>query len=29
LHQSREAHHSACPLHSPEGGQAAAIVAAD
>jgi hypothetical protein len=29
MNQSREAHHSARPLHSPEGGQSAAQPAAD
>ena len=29
MNQSREAHHSAWPLHSPEGGQSAAVFAAD
>jgi hypothetical protein len=29
LNQSREAHHSARPHHSPEGGQSAAVFAAD
>jgi hypothetical protein len=29
MNQSREAHHPARPLHSPEGGQSAAVFAAD
>ena len=29
MNQSREAHRSAWPLHSPEGGQSAAGFAAD
>ena len=29
MNQSREAHHSARPLHSPKGGQSAAVFAAD
>jgi hypothetical protein len=29
MNQSREAHHSARPLHSPKGGQSAAVCAAD
>ena len=29
LNQSREAHLAAWPLHSPEGGQSAAVFAAD
>jgi hypothetical protein len=29
MNQSREAHHAARPLHSPEGGQSAAVFAAD
>jgi hypothetical protein len=29
MNQSREAHRSAWPLHSPEGGQSAAVCAAD
>jgi hypothetical protein len=29
MNQSREAHHAARPLHSPEGGQSAAILTAD
>ena len=29
MHQSREAHHPARPLHSPKGGQSAAVFAAD
>ena len=29
IDQSREAHHSARPLHSPKGGQSAAVFAAD
>jgi hypothetical protein len=29
INQSREAHHSARPHHSPEGGQSAAVCAAN
>jgi len=29
INQSREAHHSARPHHSPKGGQSAAVFAAD
>jgi hypothetical protein len=29
MNQSREAHLPACPHHSPEGGQSAAVFAAD
>jgi len=29
MNQTREAHHPARPLHSPEGGQSAAVLAAD
>jgi len=29
MNQSREAHHPARPLHSPKGGQSAAVFAAD
>jgi hypothetical protein len=29
LNQSREAHHPAWPLHSPQGGQLPAVLAAD